>query len=178
MTIDSDQVARLLVELGERTPRIESIVQEAGAPRWAIELDDGLVVLAELDAARSRLSLETDLGQPPEEHRLATSEALMMLTSLEHATEGWAMALSKPDGEFHQCGSLPMAEIDVGELQSAFLAFSDKAQLWKEIVVGGAQDAEDSAWVLSQIGAGLMAHDRLFAFNAHRSDGEKSQSCS
>ena len=60
MAIESDQVARLLVELGERTPRIESIVQEADAPRWAIELEDGLVVLAELDADRSKLSLETD----------------------------------------------------------------------------------------------------------------------
>ena len=85
MTIHPDQVAQLLVELGERTPRIESIVQEADAPRWAIELEDGHIVLAELDEERGRLSLETDLGRPPEEHRLATCEALMMLTSLEHA---------------------------------------------------------------------------------------------
>src|SRR5688572_14374140 len=118
MNIDSDQVAQLLVELGERTPRIESIVQEADAPRWAIELEDGLIVLAELDQERSRLSLETDLGRPPKEHRLKTCEALMMLTSLEHASEGWAMALSEPDGEFQLCGHIAMPPAYSTDLQT------------------------------------------------------------
>lgn len=145
MAIDSDQVARLLVELGERTPRIESIVQEADAPRWAIELEDGLVVLAELDADRSKLSLETDLGRPPEEHRLATCEALLMLTSLEHASKGWAMALSEPDGEFQLCGLVAIPEHDPADLQSNLLAFADQAHQWREIVARGApRDAAEN----------------------------------
>jgi hypothetical protein len=139
MTIDSDQVAQLLVELGERTPRIESIVQEAGEARWAIELDDGLVVLAELDAERSRLSLETDLGQPPAEHRLATCEALMMLTSLEYASRNWAMALSEPGGEFQLCGHIAVPDASTADLQSELFAFTDQAQQWREIVARGAQ---------------------------------------
>ena len=139
MTIDSDQVAQLLIELGERTPRIESIVQEADAPRWAIELDDGLIVLAELDADRSRLSLETDLGQPPEEHRLATCEALMMFTSLEHASHDWAMALGEPNGEFQLCGRVTVPDAHLADLQSGLFAFIDQAQQWREIVARGAQ---------------------------------------
>jgi hypothetical protein len=139
MSIDSDQVAQLLVQLGERTPRIESIVQEAGADRWAIELADGLVVLAELDEERSRLSLETDLGQPPAEHRLATCEALMMLTSLEHASEGWAMALSEPNGKFQICGHIAMPPAYFTDLQTALLGFADRAQQWRQIVTRGAQ---------------------------------------
>jgi hypothetical protein len=139
MTIDSDQVAQLLVELGERTPRIERIVQEAGEARWAIELDDGLVVLAELDAERSRLSLETDLGQPPAEHRLATCEALMMLTSLEYASHDWAMALSEPGGEFQLCGRITVPDAYSVELQSDLLSFADQAEQWREIIARGAQ---------------------------------------
>lgn len=139
MTINSNQVARFLVELGERSPCIESIVQEADAPRWAIELDDGLVVIAELDEERERLSLETDLGRPPEEHRLATCEALMMLTSLEHASKGWAMALSEPDGEFQLCGLVAMPQHDAADLQSNLQAFTDQAHQWREIVARGAR---------------------------------------
>ncbi|VTU33072.1 Tir chaperone protein (CesT) [Variovorax sp. PBS-H4] len=141
MSIDSNQVARLLVELGERTPRIESIVQEADAPRWAIELDDGHVVLAELDQERSRLSLEADLGRPPEEHRLPTCEALMMLTSLEHASRDWAMALSEPNGEFQLCGQIAMPSAYAIDLQTTLFAFIDQAQQWREIVARGAQPA-------------------------------------
>ena len=55
------------MELGKCTPRIESIVQDDDLPRWAIELEDSLVVLAEFDGARGRLSLEVDLGRPSEE---------------------------------------------------------------------------------------------------------------
>ncbi|WP_162586880.1 type III secretion system chaperone [Variovorax sp. RA8] len=139
MNIDSDQVAQLLVELGERTPRIESIVQEAGAPRWAIELEDGLIVFAELDQERSRLSLETDLGQPPDEHRLATCEALMMLTSLEHATAGIATALSEPHGAFQLCGHALLKEFAPADLQSVFISFADHARHCQEIVARGAQ---------------------------------------
>lgn len=139
MTIDSDQVARLLVEVGQRTPRIDSIVQEADAPRWAIELEDGSIVLAELDEEQARLSLETDLGQPPHEHRLATCELLMMLTSLEHASKGWAMALTEPDGEFQLCGHVQVAQVSVVDLQSNFDAFIGKAQDWRGIVARGAQ---------------------------------------
>jgi hypothetical protein len=139
MNIDSDQVSQLLMELGERTPRIESIVQEAGALRWAIELEDGLIVLAELDQERSRLSLETDLGRPAEEHRLATCEALMMFTFLEHASHDWAMALSEPDGEFQLCGHVTVAEAGSTDLHSDLFAFIDQAQQWREIVAYGAQ---------------------------------------
>ena len=139
MNIDSDQVAQLLVELGERTPRIESIVQEADAPRWAIELEDGLIVLAELDQERSRLSLETDLGRPPKEHRLKTCEALMMLTSLEHASEGWAMALGEPNGEFQFCCHITMPPAHPKDLQTTLFAFVDEARQWREIVARGAQ---------------------------------------
>jgi hypothetical protein len=139
MTIHPDQVAQLLVELGERTPRIESIVQEADAPRWAIELEDGHIVLAELDEERGRLSLETDLGRPPEEHRLATCEALMMLTSLEHAANDWAMALSEPNGEFQLCGRVTVPHAYSADLQSGLLSFVDQAQQWREIVARGAQ---------------------------------------
>ncbi|VTU28217.1 Tir chaperone protein (CesT) [Variovorax sp. PBL-H6] len=127
------------MELGERTPSIESIVQEADAPRWAIELGDGLVVLAEFDQERSRLGLETDLGRPPEEHRLATCEALMMLTSLEHASHDWAMALSEPDGEFQFCGHIAMPLAYPVDLQATLSAFVDQAQQWREIVARGAQ---------------------------------------
>lgn len=139
MTIDSNHVARLLVEVGERTPHIESIVQAADASRWAIELEDGSIVLAELDEERGRLSLETDLGQPPEEHRLATCELLMMLTSVEHASEGWAMALAEPGGEFQLCGHAQVAEASVVDLQSNFGSFISRAQEWREIVARGAQ---------------------------------------
>jgi hypothetical protein len=149
MTIDTKQVAQLLVELGERTPRIESIVQEADAPRWAIQLDDGLVVLAELDADRSRLRLETDLGQPPEEHRLPTCEALMMLTSLEHASRNWAMALSEPGGEFQLCGRVSVPDAHSADLQSELLSFTDQARQWREIVVHGAQPHEAANEVFS-----------------------------
>lgn len=141
MAIDSDQVARLLVELGERTPRIESIVQEADAPRWAIELEDGYVVLAEFDGGRNRLSLETDLGRPPEEHRLATCEALMLFTSVEHASAGFAMALGEPAGEFQLCGHIAMSEIDFADVQSAFLTFADHGQHWRDVVENGAQQS-------------------------------------
>ncbi|MDR6537723.1 type III secretion system chaperone [Variovorax soli] len=139
MTMDLNRAAQLLVELGERTPSIESIVQEAGAPRWAIELDDGLVVIAELDEERGRLSLETDLGRPPEEHRLATCEALMMLTSLEHASHDWAMALSEPGGEFQLCGHIGWGEPYTTDLQSPLLEFATQAQQWRDIVARGAQ---------------------------------------
>jgi hypothetical protein len=139
MNIDSNHVAQLLVELGEHTPRIESIVQEADAPRWAIELEDGLVVLAELDQERNRLSLETDLGRPPEKHRLATCEALMMLTSLEHASHDWAMALSEPGGEFQLCGHVTVPESGSTDLQATLIAFADRAQQWQHIVAQGAQ---------------------------------------
>jgi hypothetical protein len=53
MTIDSGQVAQLVVEWGKRTPRIESIVQEADAPRWSIERDDGLGARARFGSKRS-----------------------------------------------------------------------------------------------------------------------------
>lgn len=149
MTIDSDQVARLLVEVGERTPHIESIVQAADAPRWAIELEDGSIVLAELDEERGRLSLETDLGQPPEEHRLATCELLMMLTSLEHASEGWAMALAEPGGEFQIGGHAQVAEPSVLDLQSNFVSFIGRAQEWRGIVARGAQQMQIEDEILS-----------------------------
>ncbi len=139
MNMDSDQIGQLLVALGERTPRIESIVQEADAPRWAIELEDGLVVLAEFDRERSRLCLETVLGRPPAEHRLATCEALMMLTSLEHASHDWAMALNEPDGEFQLCGHVAVSESGATDLQSTLIAFADRAQQWQHIVAQGAQ---------------------------------------
>ncbi|GAA4339500.1 hypothetical protein GCM10023165_18900 [Variovorax defluvii] len=132
--MDSDHVARLLVELGGRTPRIESIVQEADVPRWAIELEDGLVVIAELDQERTLLSLETDLGRPPEKHRLATCEALMIFTSLKHASHGFAMALGEPGGDFQLCGHVLMTEFDSEKFQSNFFAFADCAQQWKEII--------------------------------------------
>ncbi|VTU28248.1 Tir chaperone protein (CesT) [Variovorax sp. PBL-H6] len=142
MTIDSDQIARLLVEVGQRTPRIESIVQEANSTRWAIELGDGSIVLAELDEERGRLILETDLGQPPQEHRLATCELLMMLTSLEHASKGWAMALTEPDGEFQLCGHVLVTQLSVVDLQSNFESFIGQAQEWREIVARGAQQEQ------------------------------------
>ncbi len=135
-------MARLLVELGESDPHIESIVQAADAPQWAIELADGSIVLAELDEDCGRLSLEMDLGRPPEEHRLATCELLMMLTSLEHASEGWAMALTEPNGEFQLCGHVQVAETSVVDLQSNFGFFVGRAQEWKEIVGRGAQRAQ------------------------------------
>jgi hypothetical protein len=140
--MDSRHTAQLLVELGESDQRIESIVQEADAPRWAIELEDGSIVLAELDEGLGRLSLETDLGSPPEEHRLATCELLMMLTSLEHASEGWAMALSEPGGEFQLCGRIQVTETSVVDLQSNFGAFIGRAQEWREIVARGAQQEQ------------------------------------
>lgn len=149
MTIDSDQVARLLVEMGERTPHIESIVQAGDAPRWAIELEDGSIVLAELDEERGRLSLETDLGEPPEEHRLATCELLMMLTSLEHASKGWAMALSEPGGEFQLCSHVLVAQPSVVDLQSDFGIFISRAQEWREIVARGAQHEHAKEEILS-----------------------------
>jgi hypothetical protein len=141
--------ARLLVEVGERTPHIESIVQEADAPRWAIELEDGSIVLAELDEGGGRLSLETDLGQPPEEHRLATCELLMMLTSLEHASEGWAMALAEPGGEFQLCGHVQLGEPSIVDLQTHFGSFIGRAQEWREIVARGAQQAQVEDAILS-----------------------------
>ncbi|MGK6306736.1 type III secretion system chaperone [Variovorax sp. DT-64] len=128
MNMDSRQTARLLVELGESDQRIESIVQEADAPRWAIELEDGSIVLAELDEDRGTLSLETDLGRPPEEHRLATCELLMMLTSVEHASKGWAMALAEPGGEFQLCSHILVAEPSVVDFQSDFELFIARAR--------------------------------------------------
>lgn len=139
MSIDSNQVSRLLVELGERNPRIERIVQEADAPRWAIELVDGIIVFAELNQERGRLNLQTDLGRPPEDHRLATCEALMMLTSLEHASHDWATALSEPDGEFQLCGHVAVSEPGSIDLQSTLIAFADRAQQWQHIVAQGAR---------------------------------------
>lgn len=149
MTIDSHRVAQLLVEVGERTSRIDSIVQQADAPRWAIELEDGSAVLAELDEERGRLSLETDLGRPPEARRLATCEALMMLTSLEHASHDWAMALSEPEGEFQLCGHIAMPPADALDLQTTLFAFVDQAQHWREVVSRGAQSEVEEAQELS-----------------------------
>ena len=60
MTMGSEQVAKLLAELGERKPQIQSIVQEAEKPRWAIELEDGSVIVAALDTERRKLSLSGD----------------------------------------------------------------------------------------------------------------------
>ena len=144
MTIDSEQMAQLLVELGERVPRVQGIVQEAEAARWAIELEDETVILAELDEGLGRLSLETDLGKPPEEHRLATCEALMMFTSLEHAAGGIAMALSEPGGEFQLCAHLSESDLQLDKLESSLLSFSDHARQWRDVVARGAQPRDAS----------------------------------
>jgi hypothetical protein len=149
MNMDSRQTAQLLVKLGESDPHIESIVQEAEAPRWAIELEDGAIVLAELDEGRGRLSLEMDLGRPPEEHRLATCELLMMLTSLEHASDAWAMALTEPGGDFQLCGHIRVADPSVVDLQSHFGSFIGRAQEWREIVARGAQQEQIEDEILS-----------------------------
>lgn len=148
MTIDSEQIVRLLVALGERTPHIQGIVQEAGAPRWAIELEGDVVILAELDAERDRLSLETDLGQPPAQHRLATCEALMMFTSLEHATGAVAMALSEPGGEFQLCAHLSEPDLDLDKLESSLLSFFDHARQWRDVVARGAQPTGNQSEML------------------------------
>jgi hypothetical protein len=149
MTIDSRQTARLLVKLGESDQRIESIVQEADALRWAIELEDGSTVLAELNVNRGTLSLETDLGRPPEEHRLATCELLMMLTSVEHASKGWAIALAEPGGEFQLCSHVLVAEPSVVDLQSNFEFFIALAQEWREVVARGAQQEQAKEAIFS-----------------------------
>ena len=141
MTMGSEQVAKLLVELGERTPQIQNIVQEEEAeeakPRWAIELEDGSVVIAALDTDHRKLSLETGLGRPREEHRLAICEALLMFTSLKHV-DNTAMALSEPEGEFRLCSHLPECDFDAFKLQTTLNNFAVTAQRWRAAIARGA----------------------------------------
>ena len=149
MIIDSEQMTRLLVEIGERTPQILSVIQDAGAAQWVLELEDDVVIIAELDANGGTLSIEADIGRPPEEHRLATCETLMMFTFLEHAGKGTAMALSEPEGNFQLCSLLTEPTLDIAHLGSTLLAFAEQARLWRKIVARGAQQVPAVNHILS-----------------------------
>ncbi len=63
----------------------------------------------------------------------------MMFTSLKHASEGMAMALSEPAGNYLLLGQSPALDMEGFDIPSAILKFADHALQWKDIVADGAQ---------------------------------------
>jgi hypothetical protein len=132
-----EQTTQLLIELAGSTSRIEEIIQEAYAARWAIAMDDQMIITAELDARRGVLNLATDLGRPSEKHRSAICEALLLYSSLQQSTGGIAMALTEQDGDFQQLCDVTHLELNLEQFSVKLLNFAEQANNWRAAMQKG-----------------------------------------
>ncbi len=134
MTSNADTIAHLFAQLGPDYPQIDAIAQDADADRWAIEFDDGTIVVAELDSSSQIVTLSSELGEPAEKHRMEVCEALLSHASLPETRGAMHPGLAEPGGAFIQQCDLPAAGLDAQGLGSQLCAFAAKARLWQQAI--------------------------------------------
>ncbi len=153
MTQTPDELTLLFTELGESTPEIDRVIEHPGEPRWAIGLNDDLLVTVDLVEDQSALILCADVGRPQEQHRLRVYEAMLMYSSLRQSNGGFTMALAQADGECQILSDIAARDVDVHRLRTGILDLASKARLWREVVALGADPTRASPGAHQILGA-------------------------
>ncbi len=135
MATHLERVQIMMQEIGPSVPEIEAVIQSE-ATNWAVQFDDGSIVLLEWAAKPDRIVLTTMLGKPSETMQLSVYETLLCYNLLWKDTGGVKMALSGPDGELILLYELFAADLSLNEFQTVLSNFVSIAQVWSVYVTG------------------------------------------
>ena len=130
----AELIALQLAELAPAMPQVTAVIQDERVARWAIEFDEGLVVVAELDEPARFLVLTAELGAPAAEHRLAVCEAILTHACIRPPQDDIVVAAAGPGGAVVQRVDLGVTERGCEALQARLGAFAAKAALWRRAI--------------------------------------------
>ncbi|MDB5838103.1 MAG: hypothetical protein JWQ23_55 [Herminiimonas sp.] len=124
-----DMIKLMLQELGGEMAELEAILQHEEA-HWAIQFDDGTVVLMEWVDGPSRLILSASLGKVSAPMQMAVYETMLSYNLLWRETGGVKAALNGPEGELMLLFELHAEQLTVNMLKIVLENFAGLVHVW------------------------------------------------
>lgn len=133
MSAHRGTIQLIMQEIGPQAAMIDAVVQH-GADSWAIQLNDGALVLLEYADNPERLVFSTDLGMPIPQRRLEVCQLMLSYNLLWEENTGLTMALGGPEGSAMLLFDWRSERPQLDALRQALDRFAQVAGAWRSYV--------------------------------------------
>lgn len=133
MATTTEQIQRLLQELGPSMPTIDAIVQTE-EPSWAIQFSDETILIVEATEDPPRMVISAELGVASEAQQCSVYETLLCYNLLWKDSGGVKVGLAGPQGALIISTDVCVEDMTLMELQDALNKFLTITRSWSQYV--------------------------------------------